>query len=61
MNNPKKFRVAVVTEKMDFLGDSFDTREEVDLYLLAMMETVKLKKYRIEYEGVIIETEQGVK
>ena len=32
MNNPKKFRVAVVTEKMDFLGDSFDTREEVYLF-----------------------------
>jgi len=53
------YRVGVVTKTMQFLGSTFKTREEVDDYLLRIEETEGLKKYRIEENLILIETEQG--
>jgi hypothetical protein len=53
--------VGAVTKTMKFLGSTFKTREEVDDYLLRIDESDGLKKYRIEYGGELIETEEGKK
>lgn len=55
------YRVAVVTTTMKFLGASFDTKDEVDDYLLTLDEKEGLKKWRIEQDGILIETEAGIK
>jgi len=55
------YRVGAVTKTMKFLGSTFKTREEVDDYLLRIDESDGLKKYRIEYGGELIETEEGKK
>jgi hypothetical protein len=55
------YRVAVVTKTMTFLGASFETKDKVDNYLLEIDAKDGLKKFRIEQDGVLIETEEGRK
>ena len=55
------YKVGVVTKTMQFLNASFETKEEVDEYLLIIDDSDGLKKFRIEKDGVLIETEQGKK
>jgi hypothetical protein len=55
------YRVGIVTNTMKFLGSTFKTREEVDDYLLRIDEAEGLKKYRIEENLILIETEEGKK
>jgi len=55
------FRVAVVTVSMKFLSASFETKNEVDDYLLDIWGGEVIKKFRIEQDGILIETEEGRK
>ncbi len=55
------FRVALITDKGEVLGKNFETKSEIDDYLLSIMETKGVKRYRIKDKTTneIIETEQG--
>jgi hypothetical protein len=57
-----KYRIAVSTTK-GFTHANFNTKEEVDTWLLELMEKEEVKRYRIKdmTTGNIIETEQGRK
>jgi hypothetical protein len=57
-----KYRIAVSTNK-GFTHENFQTKEEVDTWLLNLMEKEEVKRYRIKdmETGEIIETEQGVR
>lgn len=53
------FRVGIVTISGRIDAKTFSTREEVDDYILKIDEIDKVTKFRIEYNGILIETEQG--
>lgn len=52
-------KVGIVTNKGTIEAKEFSSREEADDYLLLMDEKEGLRRYRIEENGIIIETEQG--
>lgn len=54
----KKYRVALITESGEHLAENFDTREEVDDFLLKN----NAKKYRIIDRNTkqMLESERGV-
>lgn len=55
------FRVALVTDKGKVIGKNFETKNEVENFVLEIMEKEGVKFYRIKDKttGKIIETEQG--
>lgn len=57
-----KYRIAVSTNK-GFTHKNFNTKEEVDIWLLRLMDKVEVEKYRIKdmETGNIIETERGIR
>lgn len=55
------YRVGIVTQKGRIEAKTFSSREEVDTYILDMDEKEKVTRYRIECDGLVIETEQGKK
>ena len=52
-----KYRVAIINKLREHKAENFNTREEVDDFILKNEAT----KFRIAKDGEIIETEQGVK
>jgi len=57
-----KYRIAIITNKR-IIGKNFKTKDEVDTYLLGIMEKEEVKRYRImdKSTGKIIEDEKGVR
>lgn len=57
-----KYRIAVSTNKR-FTHANFNTKEEVDTWLLELMEKEEVQLYKIKdmTTGEIIETEKGLK
>lgn len=57
------YRVVLITDTGDILSNNFNTKNEVDDYILSIMETKGVKRYRIKDKTTdeIIETEQGTK
>ena len=53
------FRVGIVTIKGRIEAETYNTREEVDNYILRLDEQEEVIRYRIEENGILIETEQG--
>lgn len=58
--NKLKYRIAVSTNK-GFTHENFDTKEQVDSWLLRLMDKVEVKMYRIKdmETGEVVETERG--
>jgi hypothetical protein len=54
------FRVGIVTNKGRIEAQNFSTRDEADTYILSFDKEEIVTHYRIEKDGVIIETERGV-
>lgn len=54
----EKFRVALVTESGEHLAENFDTKDEIDDFIL----NNNAKKYRIldKIKNEVIESEKGV-
>ena len=65
MQNLKKeynlYRCGIVTNKGRIEAKDFSTREEVDNYILSFDGAEEVTHFRIEKDGVIIETEKGRK
>jgi hypothetical protein len=55
------FRIGIVTSKGRIESKDFSTREEVDNYFFDMDEKEKVVNYRIKENGILIETEKGVR
>jgi len=55
------FRVGIVTNKGRIEAKNLSTRDEVDDYILSFDKEEIITHYRIEENGIIIETEQGKK
>lgn len=53
------FKVGITTSKGRIEAHHFNTKDEVDTYLLEMDERETLTHFRIELDGVLIETEKG--
>ena len=55
------YRVGIITDKGKVIGKNFNTRDEVDDFILGIMETQGVKFYKIKDKttGKIIETETG--
>jgi len=53
------FRVGIVTNKGRIEAQNFKTRDEVDNYILSFDKEETVTRFRIEENGVVIETEQG--
>ena len=54
------FRVAIITNNDKLLSSNFETKEEVDEYILNIMDKEGVKRYRIldKDKGEIIETDK---
>lgn len=59
----ENFRVAIITNKGRVESNNFETRDQVDNYILSFDKEETVKSYRIKdiKTGNIIETEQGVR
>lgn len=57
------YRVVALTDKGNYLGKNFDTKDEVDTWILELDEKDGIKRFRImdKTTNKIIETEEGVK
>jgi hypothetical protein len=53
------FRVGISTNKGRIEAQNFKTRSEVDDYILSFDKDEIVMHYRIEENGVVIETEKG--
>lgn len=53
------YRVGITTNKGRIEAKNFSTREEVDNYILSFDGNEEVTHFRIEKDGVIIETERG--
>lgn len=56
-----KFRVGIVTNKGRIEAQNFETRDEVDNYILSFDGEEIITRFRIEENGIVIETEQGIR
>jgi hypothetical protein len=54
------FRVGITTNKGRIEAKNFATRDAVDDWLLSFDKEEIVTRYRIEQDGVVIETERGV-
>ena len=54
-----KWRVGIVTSKGRIEALNFDTREQVDDFILSFDKDEIITHYRIEENNVLIETERG--
>lgn len=53
------YRVGIVTSKMRIEAKNFESRQEVDNYILSFDGEEEVTHFRIEKDGIIIETEKG--
>jgi len=55
------YRVGIITDEGKPIGKNFNTKDEVDNFILEIMETKGAKFFKIKDKttGEIIETEQG--
>ena len=55
------YRVGIIPDKGKPIGKNFNTKNEVDNFILEIMETIGVKYFKIKDKttGEIIETEQG--
>jgi len=56
-----KYRVGLTTNKGRIEAKDFATRDEVDNWLLSFDKEEIVLRYRIEENGVLKETEQGIR
>jgi hypothetical protein len=52
-------KVGLTTKTGRIEAKNFPTREEVDTYILELDEKEGIQHFRIEENGILIETEQG--
>lgn len=55
------YRAGIVTSKGRIEAKNFTTREEVDDYILSFFGDEVVTHFRIEKDGITIETERGIK
>jgi hypothetical protein len=53
------YRCGIVTNKGRIEGKTFESREEVDNYILSFDGEEEVTHFRIEKDGATIETEKG--
>lgn len=53
------FRVGIVTNKGRIEAKNFDTRDQVDDYILSFDNDETVTHFRIEQDGKLLETEKG--
>ena len=53
------YRVGLTTNKGRIEAKNFSTREEVDNYILSFDSNEEVTHFRIEQDGITIETEKG--
>jgi hypothetical protein len=53
------YRVGITTNQGRIEAKNFNTRDKVDDYILSFSDTEIVTHFRIEKDGVVIETEKG--
>jgi hypothetical protein len=53
------YKVGIVTSKGRIEAKNFATREEVDNYILSFDSDEEVTHFRIDKDGITLETEQG--